>query len=71
MTYKQRILQLTEAHQMLDRKIAQIEKENPYNKDESLAEMKKKKLALKDEISRLTRLEWEEQHETVDLDDDR
>ena len=33
--------------------------------------MKKKKLALKDEISRLTKLQWEHDHESVDFDDDR
>jgi hypothetical protein len=34
-----------------------------------LAELKKKKLSVKDEISRLNKLQWEHDHERVDLGD--
>lgn len=70
MSYKGRIAHLTEAHHALDKQIAQLERTGNF-KDETLAEMKKKKLALKDEISRLSRLQWEHDHERVDFDDDR
>jgi uncharacterized protein YdcH (DUF465 family) len=68
--YKNRILHLTESHRLLDNQINEIEKTGNF-KDEILSEMKKKKLALKDEISRLTKLQWEHDHESVDFDDDR
>jgi len=68
--YKNRILHLTEYHRLLDNQINEIEKTGNF-KDEILSEMKKKKLALKDEISRLTKLQWEHDHESVDFDDDR
>ncbi len=68
--YKNRILHLTESHRLLDNQINEIEKTGNF-KDEILSEIKKKKLALKDEISRLTKLQWEHDHESVDFDDDR
>ncbi len=68
--YKNRILHLTETHRVLDNQINEIEKTGNF-KDEVLSEMKKKKLAIKDEISRLTKLQWEHDHERVDFDDDR
>lgn len=68
--YKNRILHLTESHRVLDNQINEIEKTGNF-KDEVLSEMKKKKLAIKDEISRLTKLQWEHDHERVDFDDDR
>lgn len=70
MTYKGRIAHLTEAHHALDKQIAQLERSGNFT-DSSLSDLKKKKLALKDEISRLTKLQWEHDHERVDFDDDR
>jgi uncharacterized protein YdcH (DUF465 family) len=68
--YKNRILHLTESHRLLDNQINEMEKTGNF-KDEVLSEMKKRKLAIKDEISRLTKLQWEHEHESVDFDDDR
>jgi hypothetical protein len=68
MSYKQRILALTEAHRVLDKDIIEAEK-NPNYSTEKISEMKKKKLALKDEIRRYEKLQWEYEHETVRFDD--
>ena len=64
--YRSRIQTLEESHRVLDKQIA----EGNYT-DEQISEMKKRKLMLKDEIARLTKLQWIEDHERVDFDDDR
>lgn len=58
-------------HQALNKQIDDMERNHPHVAIEKLTEMKKKKLSLKDEISRLTRLQWEHDHESVNMDDDR
>jgi hypothetical protein len=70
MNYRDRIAHLTEMHKVLNKQIDTAEQSaNPDHLN--LQELKKKRLALKDEISRLSRLQWEEDHERVNLDDDR
>ena len=64
--YRSRIQTLEESHRLLDKQIT----EGNYT-DEQISEMKKRKLMLKDEIARLTKLQWIEDHERVDFDDDR
>ena len=64
--YRSRIRTLEESHRVLDKQII----EGNYT-DEQISEMKKRKLMLKDEIARLTKLQWIEDHERVDFDDDR
>lgn len=64
--YKSRIQTLEESHRLLDKQIT----EGNYTQ-EQISEMKKRKLMLKDEIARLTKLQWIEDHERVDFDDDR
>lgn len=64
--YRSRIQTLEESHRVLDKQIT----EGNYT-DEQISEMKKRKLMLKDEIARLTKLQWIEDHERVDFDDDR
>lgn len=71
MVYRTRIKQLEEMHQALNKQIDEMERNHPHVAVDKLAEMKKKKLALKDEISRLTKLQWEHDHESVNMDDDR
>lgn len=66
--YETRIKHLEEMHRVLDDKIFKLEKSGIYE-DYALANMKKQKLQLKDELRRLTRLQWENDHETVHLDD--
>ncbi len=64
--YRSRIQTLEESHRVLDKQIT----EGNYS-NEQISEMKKRKLMLKDEIARLTKLQWIEDHERVDFDDDR
>jgi hypothetical protein len=68
MSYKQRIIALTEAHRILDKDIIAAET-NPNYDASKINEMKKRKLALKDEIRRYEKLQWEYEHETVRFDD--
>ncbi len=68
--YENRIKHLTETHRLLDKQIDQMERSGNF-KDDQLAEMKKKRLQFKDEIARLTKLQWEHDHETIQPDDER
>lgn len=69
--YENRIKHLKDLHRSLDDQIFVLERDHPYTKQETLTEMKKRKLALRDEIARLERLEWEDQHERLHYDDER
>lgn len=66
--YETRIKHLEEMHRVLDNKIQDMEQTGIFE-DARLQEMKKQKLQLKDELRRLARLQWDHDHETVDLDD--
>lgn len=67
--YKARIKHLEEMHQVLNKQIDAQERNHPLVQIFELAEMKKKKLALKDEINRLSKLQWDLDHETVRYDE--
>jgi predicted kinase len=68
MSYKNRIITLTESLKLLDARIKDLNKNN----DSSLLnDAVQQKVTLEREISRLQRLEWEEQTQRIDLDDDR
>jgi predicted kinase len=68
MSYKNRIITLTESLKLLDARIKDLNKNN----DSSLLNNAiQQKVTLEREISRLQRLEWEEQTQRIDLDDDR
>ena len=69
MSYKSRINHLEEMHKLLDKQISEMQMNHPGVDVEHLAELKKKKLQIKDEISRLQRLQWEEENERVGYDD--
>jgi len=69
--YEGRIAHLKESHRVLDQKITAHEREHPHSETNLVTEWKKQRLALKDEIKRLERLQWEHDHERVDFDDDR
>ena len=60
-SYDLRISHLQEAHQVLDLQLHEMEK-HPHVDEQKVAELKKKKLQYKDEISRLTKLEQEEKN---------
>ena len=54
--YERRIAHLEEAHHVLDKNIAEMERNGNF-KDQQLTELKKK--------------QWEHDHETIDIDDER
>lgn len=68
--YENRIKHLQESHRLLDNQIETLMKNGLYE-DLKLEELKKQRLLFKDEIARLTKLQWEHDHETVDYDEER
>lgn len=69
--YKTKIQHLEEMHKVLNKQIDDMERDHPHVQVDKLTEMKKRKLQLKDEISRLNKLQWEHEHEHLDYGDDR
>jgi hypothetical protein len=69
MPYKQRIETLTESHRLIDQAIIDMEKSGADPR--KIIEMKKKKLQYRDELSRMQRIQWEYDNESVDFEDDR
>ena len=69
MPYRNRISFLQETHRNLDRQVSLMEQNKAPAED--IINLKKKKLDIKDEISRLTRLQFESERETVHWDEDR
>jgi hypothetical protein len=67
--YKAKIKQLEESHKVLNKQIDDMERNHPHVEESKLAEMKKKKLIIKDEIARLNKLQWDYDHETVHGDE--
>jgi hypothetical protein len=67
--YKSKIKQLEESHRILNKQIDDMERNHPHVEEAKLAEMKKKKLLIKDEIARLNKLQWDHDHETVHGDE--
>jgi hypothetical protein len=67
--YKAKIKQLEESHRVLNKQIDDMERNHPHVEVDRLAELKKKKLLVKDEISRLNKLQWDHDHETVHGDE--
>lgn len=70
MSYKGRIKHLEEMHKLLDKQITEMQNNHPGVDVDHLAELKKKKLLIKDEISKLNRLQWEEENERVGYGDE-
>jgi hypothetical protein len=69
MSYKSKINHLEEMHKLLDKQINEMQTNHPGVDVEHLAELKKKKLLIKDEISRLNKLQWEEDNERIGYGD--
>jgi hypothetical protein len=67
--YKAKIKNLEESHRILNKQIDDMERNHPHVEEAKLAEMKKKKLLIKDEIARLNKLQWDHDHETVHGDE--
>ena len=69
--YENRIKHLKEMHRELDKKLSDHERNHAHTEESLVHDWKKQKLALKDEIRRLEKLQWEHDTETVHFDDDR
>jgi len=69
MSYKGRIKHLEEMHKLLDKQINEMQTNHPGVDVEHLAELKKKKLQLKDEISRLNKIQCDEENERIGYGD--
>jgi hypothetical protein len=70
MSYKSRINHLEEMHKLLDKQINEMQTNHPGVDIEHLTELKKKKLQVKDEISKLYRLQWEEETQRTGYGDE-
>ena len=70
MPYKNRIKTLEESHRLVDNQLFQLEKSgsNDSDKIQKLRETKEKYLS---ELRVMRRAQWDNDHETVNLDDDR
>lgn len=71
MSYRARISQLENLHRQLDSQIDAMERNHPHVEQVKLQEMKKNRLQYRDELSRLRKLQYEEDHERVNFDDER
>jgi len=69
--YENRIKHLKESHRVLDDRIDRHEREHPGTESQLVHDWKKQKLALKDEIRRMEKMQWDHDHNSVDFDDDR
>lgn len=65
--YKSKIKHLEEMHRVLNKQIDDMERNHPHVEVDKLIDMKKRKLQIKDEIGRLNKLQWEHEHEHVNL----
>jgi hypothetical protein len=70
MSYKAKIKHLEEMHRGLNKQIDDMERNHPHVEVNKLADLKKQKLQLKDEIGRLTKLQWEEETQRTGYGDD-
>ncbi len=67
--YENKIKHLEEMHKVMNKQIDDMERNHPHVATDNLASLKKQKLQLKDEISRLNKLQWDHDHETVHVDE--
>jgi hypothetical protein len=68
MAYSNRILVLQESLKLLDKRIGEMDKSQ---NNQIWSDAIQQKITLEKEISRLQRLEFEENYERINLDDDR
>ncbi len=57
-------------HKLLDKQINEMQINHPGVDIEHLTELKKKKLQIKDEISKLNRIQWEEDTQRIGYGDE-
>jgi len=67
MPYREQIRRLTETHRILDEQIKHLEM--IHADAMRINDLKRRKLMFKDELAKLHKLQWEETHERVNLDD--
>ena len=65
--YESRIKHLEEAHRIINKQIDGLEKTKTFS-DDHLNHLKKQRLQYRDEIARLKKLHWENDHEYIDQD---
>lgn len=65
--YENRIKQLEEAHRIINKQVDGLEKTGACS-DDRLTHLKKQRLQYRDEIARLTKLQWKHNHEYIDED---
>jgi hypothetical protein len=70
MPYKQRIKTLEESHRLVENQIFQLEKSGSID-IEKLKHLKEIKDKYFNELRNMNRVQWDHDHERVDLDDDR
>lgn len=70
MNNRERLSILQDRHNRLDKQINEMIKQGGHT-DEHVTNKKKEKLAIKDEIRRLERAIWDDDHNTFHMDDDR
>jgi flagellar biosynthesis/type III secretory pathway chaperone len=70
MPYKQRIKTLEESHRLVENQLFQLEKSGSTD-IEKIQKLKETKDKYFSELRLLNRAQWEHDHESVDLDDDR
>lgn len=67
--FENRIRHLETMHSSLDKVISGMESTGKFD-DATLITLKKQKLALKDQIAKLKRRQWEHDHEYMETDDE-
>ena len=67
--YENRIQHLEESHRDLDRQIDGLERTGRFD-DLQLQNLKKQRLQLRDEIAKLTKLQWQHDREYLEADDE-
>lgn len=70
MDNRERLSILKDRHSRLDKQINEMTVAGSYT-DEQITNKKKEKLAIKDEIRRLERVIWDDDHNTFHMDNDR
>lgn len=70
MSYHAKIRTLEESYRVISDKISLAQKDETFDK-EVLNSMKSQQSMYFDELRRLRKLQWEEDHERVNFDDDR
>jgi hypothetical protein len=67
--YENRIQHLEESHRALDRQIDGLERTGRFD-DLHLQNLKKQRLQLRDEIAKLTKLQWQHDREYLEADNE-